>query len=194
MTTITAEVKPALLSVLASLGLPPRSCVYVSTPISTGSRYLQWRETARDSEPGTESFEAGRCDVKRANIHDAKTLIASIRSTFNDTLVIDPTALADITGWQQHDYHLYWTDIMAKYVHTAVFANGWQYSEGCAIEFATATELQVNCIDHMSHQMDSAAGLRMIEEAILQYRRIDYTSTTLGDVAANLRNFNSRIV
>jgi hypothetical protein len=190
MTTITAEVRPVLLSVLASLGLPPHSCVYVSTPISTGLRYLRWREGSLDCTPGSGEYVAARQHIKSANRDDAKALIILARSAFNDYIVIDPTALADVEGWQQCDYHLYWIDIITNYVHTVIFADGWQYSEGCAIEFATAAELGIEVIDHMRQRIDAAGGLSLIEEAIDRYMAIGVISSTLSDVAARLRRLS----
>jgi|HubBroStandDraft_1064217.scaffolds.fasta_scaffold06035_6 hypothetical protein len=188
MTTESADSQYALLSVIASLGVQFNSCVYVSTPISTGQRYLRWRESAgQQIVPGTADYDAARRTIKAANIAAARYLVGDVRRSC-DMSVIDPTELADITGWQQGDYHRYWIKVIERYVRKVVFADGWQYSEGCAKEFAAAVESSVATVDREQSPISLESGLGMVREARCRYYSAGIPSPVLNDVAERLRS------
>jgi hypothetical protein len=189
MSVKASEVHSALLSVLDSLGVRAQSCVYVSTPISTGIRYLQWLEnSAAAPEPGSHEYEIARRQVKSANLDSARALITSARESFPMDLVIDPTALIDIRGWQQSDYHLYWMQVITRYVHTMIFSDGWQYSEGCAVEFAAAKSAGLNTVDARHQTIDLATGLGMVEVSIARYANVGSDSEVLDQVLRSLQD------
>ncbi len=178
----------SLLSVLASLGLERLSCVYVSTPISTGSRYLEWCETGAGSPPQrSPDYRRARQTIKAANLEQARGLISSVRASYRGRLVIDPTGLADIAGWDQSDYHQYWMEVISSYVGTVVFADGWQYSEGCAVEFAKGAESGLELLDDGLWTIDTADGLSMVESARSRYAQAGHRSAVLAEVATRLR-------
>lgn len=126
---------------LAALGcaLEPRSAVYLSTPITTGLRFVAWRRgPGADLAVETPEYRR-RCadEVIAPNRNEIAPLVEFLRDRFDDP-VIDPTALEDVPGWEQLDYHRFWTEAIDRYAHTAVFADGWEYSSGCVLELAAA--------------------------------------------------------
>jgi hypothetical protein len=182
MITHSADDQYALLSVIDSLGVSPRSCVYVSTPISTGLRYLEWYEqTGHRFRPGSADYRTARIAIKKANLSAAHELVSAIRAD-SDCQVIDPTVFADITGWQQNDYHLWWMEVINKYVSTVVFARGWEHSEGCAVEFAVALERQIATVDHHCSTISTATGLGLLQGAAARYAAIGLASSVLAEV------------
>ena len=90
-----------------------RGAVYVSTPITTGPRYLAWRAGPGSAlEKGTATYRAEhRAHVVEPNLASVGPIVAAARDRF-DLPVIDPTQLADVPGWLQPDYHGFWTDVV----------------------------------------------------------------------------------
>lgn len=182
------SLQPVLLSVFESLGVEPHSCVYVSRPITTGSRYLRWRiGLPSEIEPGTRAYERGRQDVRDANLADAQALVADARGRFRRTHVIDPAALVDVKEWEQPDYHRYWTDVIKGYVNTMIMAEGWNFSDGCATEFETAVELELDVFDHKYEPITPSVGLALLQEAIREYSRARIATERLCQVEERLR-------
>ena len=114
--------------------------VYLSTPITTGHAYVLWRhssgsQVAQDN-PQYSSLHYEH--VISTNLTRVAPLVSFLRDRFPDRLVMDPTYLEDIQGWEQEDYHDFWCNLIEKYAAMVVFADGWQFSTGCVSEFATA--------------------------------------------------------
>lgn len=115
-----------------------RTAWYVSSPLTSGKRSLEWQSANRalgsSSQQRSEDFKK---QVLAVNRTDAARFVESLRAN-KRTVVIDPTALADIPGWTQSDYRVLWAGVIRRYVSTVVFRDGWQHSNGCAWEFLTA--------------------------------------------------------
>lgn len=110
--------------------------VYVSTPITTGPAYLDWLIAHRDA-PAADR-ERARQEMIRANIAAVVPLVRAVPDRVPGAHVIDPTALEDVPGWEQADYHRFWAEVIATQVDEVVFADGWTASVGCSVEFAVA--------------------------------------------------------
>lgn len=110
--------------------------VYVSTPITTGPAYLDWLITHQDA-PAPER-ERARQEMVRSNIAAVVPLVRAVPEQVPGAHVIDPTALEDVPGWAQADYHRFWAEVILAHVHEVVFADGWTASVGCSVEFAVA--------------------------------------------------------
>jgi hypothetical protein len=110
--------------------------VYVSTPITTGPGYLDWLIAHQDA-PAAEREQA-RQEMIRANIAAVVPLVRAVPERVPGAHVIDPTALEDVPGWTQPDYHRFWAEVILAHVDEVVFADGWTASVGCSVEFAVA--------------------------------------------------------
>lgn len=154
---------------VAAIGcvLPPDSAVYVSTPITTGERYVRWRRDAgAHLAPQDPSYRDHLLDaVVAPNRAQVAPLVASLRARFSCP-VIDPTALEDVPGWEQFDYHRYWTEVIERYVHTVVFAHGWEYSSGCVLELGAAVGAGAELLRHDLAPLAPADAVRRVERAI----------------------------
>jgi hypothetical protein len=80
--------------------------------------------------------------------------------------VIDPTIVADLEGWTQGDYRTAWARIIQEYVRSVVFANGWQFSNGCTFEFVTATKAGIETFDEAWQPIDLASGVSLLRGAV----------------------------
>src|ERR1044072_4489986 len=136
-----------LLSFAKCFGAIERNVTYVSVPITTGHRYLQWRITRPLERVDAELEASHRQDVIAHNVAAATDLVRHVRDRF-DGIVIDPTQLDDVDQWEQANYHGFWSALIERFVGTIVFADGWQYSTGCSIELATACRNDITILDH----------------------------------------------
>lgn len=112
---------------------------YVSTPITTGLRFVEWwdREGRMYDRDSVEFSERRLRSVIEPNIARAKKLARRIE---HDLLlpVINPAKLEDVEGWEQDAYHSFWAEVIRRYVDVVVFLKGWEFSTGCVIEFGVA--------------------------------------------------------
>lgn len=154
---------------VAAMGcaLEPREAVYVSTPITTGRRFLEWaRQKDGTLQPGSDEYRREHLEhVVRPNREHVAPLVRDLRKLC-DAVVIDPTSLEDVPGWQQFDYHGFWAEVIRRYVRTVVVVDGWQYSSGCAYELATALEAGIEVQDETLTPIDLDAAIRQVREAI----------------------------
>lgn len=146
-----------ILSAFVCAGAIDREVVYVSTPITTGALLI---ESTSDA-----SRHRSQAEVIRANIAGAKAVTERARSAFPNELIIEPTSLRDVGDYEQFDYHRLWCALIERFVNVVVFNDGWQYSTGCATEFATAVLAGARILDHHLNDMPIPDAARMLEEA-----------------------------
>jgi hypothetical protein len=181
---------------LAAMGcvLKPRSGVYVSTPITTGPRFVQWRRgPGAHLQPDSAEYEQRRHEaVIVPNREAVAPLVESLHSQLQDP-VIDPTALEDVPGWEQFEYHRFWAEVVDRYVHTAVFADGWEYSSGCVLELAAALsadvatqfgDLTVLSVDEASARVQRAIA-DVAQDDVLPQEPLHDTLAALREQAAD---------
>lgn len=117
-----------------------RNVVYVSGPITTGRRFIDWYISKGHAlENGSNVYQSVKYeDVLSKNKSDIIGVAHALRKT-SSTPVIEPASL-HITTWDQNDYHQFWTETLRRFVSQMVILDGWQYSIGCVIEFNYAKQ------------------------------------------------------
>jgi len=163
-----SPVARAMLSFIRCLGARERHEVYLSTPITTGRAFVAWRKLADPLiRPGHPRYESLHYDnVTARNIARIPPLLDTLRRRYPDRLVIDPTSLADIDGWQQEDYHRFWCTLIARYAAITIFAADWQFSTGCINEFAAALASSAQIYSESLTPLTKKDGTALIEAAI----------------------------
>lgn len=187
---------------LAALGcvLEPQSAVYISTPITTGPRFVAWRrEMASGLSPESPDYRSRRAEeVIAPNRADVSRVLKLVRDRFDDS-VIDPTALEDVPGWEQFDYHRFWTETIRRYVHTVVFVDGWQYSSGCVLELAAAVAADARLRHEDLAPLDPYEAVSLIQDAISDVSRDDVLPlepfhTALRTLQHDMKGLNRPVV
>lgn len=89
-------------------------------------------------------------------------------------------------AWKQSDYHSFWTDVIRRFARTVVFADGWQYSAGCALEYFAAFECGAETLDANFAPLDLPAARHLLGEAINQLQAMDALRPTLRSAYAAL--------
>lgn len=161
-----------MVNVLASV-IENHEGVYVSTPITSGRRFVDWssNRAAEFDLTHPETYQEFLREVLEPNSEHARTVIKQLRVRFNQPL-IDPTALKDIDGWTQDDYRYLWAKVIEQYAGTVVFLNGWQYSNGCAYEFLVANQVSPHrlILGETLEPLTLEQGTRLINAAISEFR------------------------
>ncbi len=148
-----------------------RSALYVSSPLTTGQRAFEWhrKNSGVTSLAQMEPHPAFRRDVMEPNRDEAARFTRDLRETSN-RLVIDPTAVGDLPGWTQADYRVFWGRVIERYVETAVFRDGWQYSSGCAYEFLAASTAGAQLLNEDLTPLALEEGRALLADAVRESR------------------------
>ncbi len=174
--------------VAASIG--DQKAVYVSVPITTGPRLVQWyRDLGRRGIPfpdprRPEGSEERRQAVIEPNLRAARAFVAEIRRRIGGP-VIDPSALRDVPGWRQEDYVSLWEAVIERFAAKMVLADGWNYSFGCAHEFLFATSRNLPTFDAELRPLSRITGIARIIQAAHELAEsgadISFLSTLLAE-------------
>lgn len=178
-----STVRDALLSFARCFGLDQQKAVYVSTPITTGPSFLAWRRqdpSLVESHPGYDADH--REQVVEGNLARAQQVVTRVRGAFAGP-VIDPTRLADVEGWRQADYHRFWAEVVVSFAHTVVFVDGWQYSTGCAVEFAAAVRHRLALLDENLTAFEPARGVKLLAAGIADLSKAGLDVRLLANAA-----------
>lgn len=182
---VDAQIR-AMVEVLAAVA-PPEGALYVSTPITTGTRFIEWRRTVgKDLQSDDLAYRDGlRRHVIEPNIAAAKPIVAGLRSRGH--AVIDPTGLSDIDGWEQQDYHRLWTAVVERYAASVLFVDGWEYSVGAMHEMAEALSGGLQLLDDDQNELRLTTIHARVEAAIADISTDDVIPSgplrkTLGEI------------
>ena len=155
--------------------------IYVSVPVTTGPAYLEWCMRHLDgSRDAKESTSVVVPEVVATNRDRAHQVVERVRARLPG-LVIDPSRLVDIDGWEQRDYHAFWIRVIGKYADSVVVVDGWQYSVGCTIEFAEAIRLGLHTMTEHFESLYADTGMQLIRAAIREYAVARVDSARLRD-------------
>lgn len=102
---------------------------------------------------------------------------------------MDPTAL-EVPVWTQDDYHAFWTRLITDYVGTVVFNDGWEYSTGCAREYAAALKAKATLLDAALSELRPTVALMSINRAV---ERLEEESHSIGSLIRAKRSIEEAI-
>jgi hypothetical protein len=159
-----------LLSVFRTV-IVGRTAIYLSSPLTTGRRFSEWRERSapiRENDP--EYAQQHRRLVVEPNRHAAGALAERLRKSL-ERVVIDPTTLPDVPDWSQEDYRFFWGRVIEEYAAKVVFMDGWPQSSGSAYEFLVAQRTGAECLDEGMAPLTAARGRELIGLSIEDARR-----------------------
>jgi hypothetical protein len=147
--------------------LPDREAVYLSVPITTGRRFLDWRRgPGAGLAPSDGRYPSEhRRHVVEPNREHVVPVVRMLRERLG-RVVIDPTTLHDVPGWGQADYHAFWTGVIERYAGTVVFLDGWEFSSGCTHEFVAAIRAGARLLREDLAPLGLEEGERCIRDAI----------------------------
>lgn len=145
--------------------------LYVSTPITTGERYIDWyTNIGREITDSEEQKRSKQSLVIEPNIKNSCASISRIRR-LTKKAVIDPTVLEDCSlNWEQGQYYEFWTHIIRKFADEIVFLDGWEYSLGCCHELITAAHKGISMFTQNLQPMTIFDAIAKVQYSICRYR------------------------
>jgi hypothetical protein len=165
-----------------------RTALYVSSPLTTGSRAFEWHQ-GFDRPSGQQLDGRGlddfRRDVIEPNRIEAAAFVRKLRES-GKGVVIDPTAMKDLPGWTQADYRVFWGRVIEGYAEAVVFRNGWMHSSGCAYEFFVAYSAGIRLLNGDLTPLSLALGRSLIAMAASEAREKGARSEFLQQVVRAL--------
>jgi hypothetical protein len=134
---------------------------YLSGPITSGPRYIDaLKNGASQSE-----FE----QIKRQNCEEIISEVKKLRSQRHE-IVIEPASL-QFPEWSQSDYHALWERLIERHIRLVILMPGWQYSIGCAIEFAHASAHDIRTETLAGAPVSIDDGVELISAACDELRK-----------------------
>jgi hypothetical protein len=165
----------------------PKTAVYVSSPITSGRRFVQWaavKGRPRASR-GDDDRAAHNEHVIEPNRKSAQALVTRLRQN-GQAPVIDPTAVGDVASWRQDDYRVAWGRVIHEFAHSVVFSEGWEFSNGCAYEYLIARNDGLRTLDHEERPLTESTAKQLLRSAIHELRTLDITVDFLEAVFERL--------
>jgi hypothetical protein len=159
------QLAAVLNSFAGCFGLQRNLVAYVSTPITTGRRFYDWLAGSGYRDESGEAYRLAHArEVIAVNQTSAHDLVLWVRKVLGK-VVIDPTSL-EVPDWTQDNYHAFWTRLITDNVGTVVFNDGWEYSTGCAKEFAASLYCGAETLDTKLSHLPPTLALDMLDRAI----------------------------
>lgn len=170
-----------------------RNAVYVSGPITTGRRFIDWYLLKGHAlENHSNVYQSVKYeDVLSKNESDIIGVAHALRKT-STIPVIEPASL-HITSWDQQDYHRFWTETLRRFVSRVVLIDGWQYSIGCVIEFHYAVQCGVEMFSQNSLPLKEKDGGKLVIAAADEIERRGGALETLRHIARTLREQSKKM-
>lgn len=170
-----------------------KSATYVSIPISSGKKFVDWYKSVGKNflKKGDDLYRSEHYkSVIKENTSAATNKLREIKSRI-DAPIIDPTKL-EFIEWEQDEYRYYWGKVIEKYAKQAIFCDGWEYSDGCSFEFLKSIELNIECLDQNLEMISLENALKMLDASILEMRGSDLNTDYIERVFKSLSSLNER--
>jgi hypothetical protein len=160
---------------------------YISGPITTGRTFLAWcnRGNLRVDAADKNSLEF-RTYVIQANEKAILRVAEDVRKR-QSRPVIEPASLA-IPHWSQSHYIRFWIDALDRFVSDVVMVDGWQFSAGCAAEFAFSTRKGYRIYSESGRSLSKSDGNDLILKAICEIENYPDISGQLSRLKNSLQS------
>ncbi|HZI19626.1 MAG TPA: hypothetical protein VEY09_13635 [Pyrinomonadaceae bacterium] len=152
--------------------VPDGAGVYCSSDVTTGRRlYFEVypRHGARSTEElkdrlGPEDYKRVKGELIKSNIARCGEFAELLRRR-GLTNLINPGPFVGL-GFDQQHYHYLWELVIVRKAHQSFFNEGWEYSNGCTLEYAISHRKGIPVFDHLGRPLPLAEALRLIERAV----------------------------
>jgi hypothetical protein len=183
--TRVAEIELAVNAIASTVD--GRVALYVSTPITTGPRFVAWlRDKGSSFARSSAAYRDGHTTaVVRPNVAAAAPIVRDLRARMRQP-VIDPTAFPDAPGWTQDDYRELWTRVIQRFATRVVFIDGWEYSEGCCLEYLVAFRSGATCVDSRERPLPRDQALERMSRAYTELASLDVDTGFIRQVRDTL--------
>lgn len=147
--------------------LPDDSAIYCSSDVTTG-RLLYFEVYERhgvrsDAELkdrlGAEGYRGVMRALIKENIERGVEFTEGLRRRGLANLINPGPLFAP--GFEQQHYHYLWESVIVRKVYQSYFNDGWEYSNGCTLEYAICRRKGIPALDHFGRELrpDDAKAL-----------------------------------
>ena len=172
------------------------SAIYCSSELTTGKRFYQLlkKHQVKSGEElkirvGADQYEQMKRSLIQENVERGLHFTENIRQR-GEINLINPGPFKAQDFDQQHYLYL-WELVIIKKVYKTYFNDDWEYSNGCALEYAIAARKGIPRLDHLGNALDLTLAISKMEHAIVILKRdsfkvdaLDQTLTRLRELAA----------
>jgi hypothetical protein len=132
---------------------------------------------------GPEWFQS---NIFEANMRAAMDFAKSVREGLgNSTMAITPAPFA-ARDWSQPEYLGFWETLIRTRIKSVWFNHNWQYSNGCAFEFAVALHAGVPTMDCCGDALGSEKAIQLLEGAVDRLSTEEFDTTKLRETLSRL--------
>ena len=165
---------------------PEKTATYVSGPITTGKRFLEWYLEIghRIEQDALRYGQELSSTVRRQNEREIIAVASIVRA--QGAIVIEPTSL-DVLQWRQSDYLAFWIEVLTRFCRRIILVDGWQYSVGSVVEFFHSIRNGIVAQDSNFKSVTESDGRAQIQEALAFVESRQFTSPRLRSWALAIR-------
>ena len=160
------------------------SAIYCSSELTTGKRFykLLKEHGARSAEElkmrlGADQYRQKMSALMKENVERGNLFTENIRQR-GDINLINPGPFKAKEFDQQHYLYL-WEWVIIKKCYKAQFNEDWEYSNGCALEYAIAAKKSIPRLDHLGNPLDVKTAIAKLEHALVTLKRESFKVDTL---------------
>jgi len=156
----------------------PKSVLYVSGPMTTGRRFVDWYSSkGRSFRVNSRRYNAElKKYVLDPNSKDIRAVAQRIRLARRRP-VAEPTGL-ELSGWSQSDYARLWVEFIQRFVDEMIMLPGWEYSVGSCREIATAFAADVSVTTAEGEPISLPFAIRRLAIAVTELEKSNFISPT----------------
>jgi hypothetical protein len=156
--------------------IPDDAGVYCSSDVTTGrGLYFElFRENGVGSEEelkdklGASLYKQAKSELIRRNIERGVEFTEKIRQRGINNLINPGPLYAE--GFEQQHYYYLWECVIIKKVYKIFFNEGWEYSNGCTLEYGIGYRKGIPLLDHLGDELTLAAAKHKVEQAVAELR------------------------
>ena len=155
---------------LLDCALDGERAIYASSELTSGRRtYELLRQHGVRDLPALRE-KLGAPEVQRLlwqpNVAAAAAFARSLRESFGGRELVVTPAFFSAPGWSQAEYLAFWETLIRTRFKAVYFHPDWEYSNGCAFEFAVAQSAGLPTFDAAGRPLDRAAGTERLTAAV----------------------------
>jgi hypothetical protein len=136
------------------------------------------------------SADASRERAIQENIDDLLATAKQLRRQRGE-IIVEPASL-HLPEWSQPEYHRLWEELIERHARLVIFMPGWEYSVGCALEFAHASAHDIRTEALSGTSISINDGIVLLLAACKDLRGND-GGRTLADLADQLDEIIGRL-
>jgi hypothetical protein len=163
--------------------------IYASSELTTGRRLYELMREVGVRDRRELHRKLGEAEWKRClwdpNLAEALELARKVRARSGGALVLTPGPYA-ASGWSQPEYLTLWETVVRTRIGRVVFGRDWQYSNGCAFEFAVATDAGLPVFDEDGTPISLEQGRALIAAASAEIEAEGFDAAELRHCLARL--------